>query len=154
LCAERTGEPGDRNELARSYHRLGSLLRSLGELARAAEAYGRARDIWQALAREHPGKSDHTVQLGGICNSIGLLEHLQGHYLRAIEHYRHASALLEPIHQREPDNDDCLESLASSYDNLANSHRHLGQWREAVAACQRALPLRERLIALQPGFPG
>src|SRR5262249_47390679 len=113
----------------------------------------RARSILEKIVQDHPGQSKYAVDLGGDYCDLADLIRYGGEREEGLRLFKRAIQTLEPVCQKEQENDRARRFLANSYECEGNTYRVLHRYREGIASCLRALPLREQLLAKNPRIP-
>ena len=114
---------GDRAAHRRAVNMLGAACLALGDLAPAAEAFGRALEL--------ATQDDDLLVLARATNNLGAIANLQGDRERALWHYRLALPTFQRLGQQR--------GLAASYHNIAITFRDLGELDEADENERRAM---------------
>jgi tetratricopeptide (TPR) repeat protein len=136
--------PEYRHDLAICHNNLGWVLVGRGERPRAAESYGRALELQQALAAECPAVPKFRRELARTLHNLGNLLQDQGKYAEAEAAYRPA------VEHRQRLMDDCPD-LAAYPRYLANTQLELGHVVRLQQRPAEALPWLDRALArLQP----
>jgi tetratricopeptide (TPR) repeat protein/energy-coupling factor transporter ATP-binding protein EcfA2 len=156
------GNPGRteyRQALANAYNYLGETLRPSSQMyADAAQAYGSALRLQEALTREAPADDVYKQELGRTHYNRGILyasnpapnDDTSG---QADSDFREAIRLLEPLSQKGT-NPQASQELARAYNNLAallaQGARNEKTLEEARPFYERAIRIHEALTKSEP----
>ncbi len=122
------------------YHKLGMLLGDLGRYEEAGEAFHKARDVREVLARDFPEDPDFQDQLAEIDHNIGVLHFSLGHGKDAFQAYAHARECWERLAAAHPEQIDIATCLGGVYCHLGRVEvETLGHPRTGVEWCNRAV---------------
>jgi serine/threonine protein kinase len=143
-------DPVIRRETARAYLRVGDIYKSLGELARSAEAYQRGADLQAKLTRDFPEAPEYAQELGELYHRLGLALYTLGQEQAAEKAHRRGVEVLEGLTRRFPKNAAYRCGLARQWCGLGALLLHSARWADAEAAARRALELLERLAEETP----
>ena len=140
-----------RNDLARSYRRLGDVLTNKGDLLEAYSMYQTALIINDSLAKEQ-GTSESRRQLAishtDFADNLKTLDLLDW----ALEQYQKALEIRESL-EKELGTPESRRDLSVSYINIADVNKAEKKWDDALALYQKALDIRESLEK-ELGTPG
>ena len=133
------------------YHKLGMLLGDLGRYEEAGEAFHKARDVREVLARDFPEDPDFQDQLAEIDHNIGVLHFSLGHGTEAFQAYAHARECWERLAAAHPEQIDIATRLGGVYCQLGTVEAEtLGHPQAGVEWCNRAV---EKLAAVLKRVP-
>lgn len=119
----RLGEAGDKAAQRRAVNMIGAACLALGELDDASGEFTRALEL--------ATHAEDLLVLARATNNLGAIANMQGDHERALWHYRLALPTFQRLGQRR--------GLASSYHNLAITHRDMGELEEADEHERRAI---------------
>ncbi|HLJ93941.1 MAG TPA: serine/threonine-protein kinase [Gemmataceae bacterium] len=139
--------------IARSYWRVGTIRRQLGQKAETEAAYRRSRELYQQLVNDFPHVPDYRQKLAATQNSVGDLLADMRRIDEAEQAFRDALALREQLVAEFPEERAYQLELAGSYNNLANLLRYLGQYQQAERLLEAAIKLYEQMLTELPGNP-
>jgi tetratricopeptide (TPR) repeat protein len=128
---------------AKAHDNLGNVYRLTGRAAQAEPEYRKALEIREELVHRQPGVNELAVDLGGSYCNLGILAQQAGNFAAAHDWYGKGLAVLEPAYTREPKNPYAREYLGNARMVWVQVLSQLGQHRDALAACDRALELAE-----------
>ncbi len=148
---ERAADPGVQHETGRAYHRVGEILRMLGDDDESKDAYEHAIELFTVLVRRFPESRQYARDLAETYNWLGELHRMAGQLDDAERAYRNAvdlqqplAAATEPAHSSE---------LARSLFNLGIVLTNTGRTGDADSAYERAATILEELCAKHHGEP-
>ncbi|CAF1424907.1 unnamed protein product [Adineta steineri] len=119
---------------AEGWHRLGSVLRKMGQ-------FDKAEDIYQVLLDQ----TDNDEDKAHLYRQLGLIKNAQGKYKQALSFHEKALAIRQ--HSLPPNHPD----LAESYNNIGEVHDRMGNYSEALSFYEKALEIRQQ--SLPPNHP-
>jgi tetratricopeptide (TPR) repeat protein len=152
LCAEYTGAPRHRQDLAVTYHNLGRLFGERGRRPEAEDAYRTALAIRTELGAAFPAVPGYRHELAAsYCDLGDLLGEFDARATEAA--YLKAHSLWRQLATDFPGVAEYRHDLAASYNNLGSVLRKLDRPRDARAAYRHALTPWEALAADFPGVP-
>ena len=123
----------DHPRVARIAANIGSMLQEEGKNGAAIETFQKAEAIFaRALSPDHP---DAIKLLANIAHAY----ENAGNYSAAVENYRHGLEIFEPKMPENP-------LTAVLYQGLATTYKNHGDLAEAMAAAERALAIREKVL--------
>jgi tetratricopeptide (TPR) repeat protein len=126
---------------ATAHDSLGTVYRHTGRAQKAEPEYRKALAIREELVRRQPGVDELAIDLGGSYGNLGILAQEAGKIAAARDWYRKSLAVLEPAYTRAPKNPAARDYLGNTRLVWAQVLSQLGQHRDALAACDRALEL-------------
>jgi tetratricopeptide (TPR) repeat protein len=91
--------------------------------------------------------------LGGIYCDLAELIRRGGQREQGLLWFDRACQMLEPVCNKEKDNDLARRYLANTYEGWANNLRVLHRSNKGIPPCLKALALREELVTAHPGIP-
>lgn len=161
LVATRPARPEFRAALASAYNALASAYNALGNLALAPGDWDGAirelkpaRDLLEELVRQHPSESEYQAELAGSYQRMANAYYWLGQIDDAVTASRRVRDNYERLVHDNPAVTDFLFRLALAYAYLG---KDLGQrsetMKEALATCDQAFPLFEKLLRIVPGHP-
>jgi serine/threonine protein kinase/tetratricopeptide (TPR) repeat protein len=134
---ERGDDPSVRAGLASAFLRVGKIRGEFGEHAESKKAYEMARAFFEPLVTANP---DDPQAAHGLAQALDALRRHE----EAIAIWRRLVRPGEPRFQRE---------LADAFNSLAQSTSRRGDRAKALDAHQKALAIREMLVAVDPDDP-
>jgi tetratricopeptide (TPR) repeat protein len=140
----------DRAELGMAYHNLGLVLRLLGQLSAAEDAFAKALAVRERLGQAHPDGVSQQADLADTLRYVALVHRELGRPDEAEKGYFKAQEILERLARREPQSPARQADLATNYNNLAALFMTRRQFDRALDACRKGLDLYERLTAQHP----
>ncbi len=155
LAADSTGDRSLRQELAVAYMKIADIQgrpgsANLGNTAAALEAYRRARQLWETLARESPDDDGLRVDLADLYVRISAVQRLMGNFQDALEYDRKALAVRKTLFEKEPGNLANMRGLAQTHNDLAISLWQIGDTVGTMEGRRHAIQLFEKLVAANP----
>lgn len=155
LAAESAGDRGLRQELAVAYMKIADIQgrpgsANLGNTAAALESYGRARQLWEMLAREFADDKNLRINLANIYLRISAVQRLKGSFQDALEYDRKALEIRKALFEKEPDNPGNLRGLAQTYNDLAVSLWQIGDTVGTMEGRRQAVEIYQKLVAANP----
>ncbi len=82
------------DQSGRAFRRVGDIQQRLGRFHEAEEAYGRAIEIYQRLARQTPEQVECVVELATVHNQLGNMALAADRFDEAFRHYAHSREIL------------------------------------------------------------
>ena len=142
-------DPDRQHDVAATYVRIGRLLERTGTTVEALQAFTKARDIYQALVTEAPGKVSFHLRLAECHNKRGQLLSQCGEtaaafqaYRRSIDRYRESIATFRDAHAES--------GLALALCNLGALHGECGQALQARETLLQAIAIQEQQLDGDP----
>ena len=143
LVSDNPRVPGYRTALSKARSNLGLVYQSLGQTDKAKEQY-----VLSVAAANTPD----TIAIAR--NNLGNSCYFSGQYAEAAEHFQAMADALEHVVEREPDNIDSLNTLASAYHNAAGALDHLaGQQQRVIECFRKSISLRRTLVQKSAALP-
>jgi serine/threonine protein kinase/tetratricopeptide (TPR) repeat protein len=142
LVAEAGDVPRHHQHLARSYDNLGLVLADLRKPDEAETAFRQALPHQAKLADKFPNEAKYRLELAKTRFHLGHLLRLQGPN-QALPWYDQALALLQPLHQQQPND-------AATRDLLSDTHRGRALALGALKRSTQALPDWDQAVELAP----
>ncbi len=142
-----------RVELARGLGNLGLSECRMGRLTPAQADLQKCFDLLRKLVDENPGVDEHRALFAKACASLGETRRAQGQTAEAEKELRKALAILEELNRKEPINEQRLQDLAWVLYQIATLQGEKGDAVAALATCERAHDIHERLVKNHPKQP-
>jgi serine/threonine protein kinase/tetratricopeptide (TPR) repeat protein len=130
--------------------RVGLLQSRLGATKEAIAAYGRARDLYQALAAEFPSEAGYRFNLGRARNNLAIELDSIGETDDAGKEYRAASDLWATLLAMHPGNEEYLRHHCYGLSNTALWRKRQGDLPQASTGYKEALQCLARLLKMNP----
>jgi tetratricopeptide (TPR) repeat protein len=127
---------------------LGVLLARAGRGDEAVAAYGRARDLYRALAEAQPDFAGHRHGLASSLAGLGAALAQLGRTDEAVVAYEQARDLQQGLAEAHPDVAEYQDTLAWSLSALGDLLDGAGRTNQAVTSLRRAIAVRGRIEAL------
>jgi serine/threonine protein kinase len=137
LVADYSHRPRYKKKMAGALTNQGSALASANDLAGAEVCWNHARDLLQAIARDHPTSTDHHGPLGMTLGLLGWLRTEQKKWGEARGLIEHGIEEVRLALQPSPDDPRLREELRNQYQDLAETLVHLGDHAAAVEAAAK-----------------
>ena len=150
---EISNEPAVRQEMGRSYRRLGDIHQMLGQYEQAEEAYNSAMDVFNKLVVDFPDTADYRMEMVASENALGLTLRALGRHRQAERAFSTATELLEPLADEFPTEPAYAKALAEAHNNLGLILMDTGEPEKAKQAYRQALEIREELVVQFPDLP-
>jgi tetratricopeptide (TPR) repeat protein len=141
LAAEFAGTPDYRFGVAKVQMNLGHLLQQRHRTREAAAAHQEALTVLTQLVKDYPAVPGYSVELGGTCCNLGMVEKAAGTLQGAQRWYDKAIATLEAVRARDPRDATARRFLRNTHWGRADLYNRLGRFPEAVKDWERALAL-------------
>ena len=132
---------------ARGAVRVGDILRLVGRLPDALDAYERAIDRLTPLLSRAPEGTDPTREIAYCHNFIGEVHRLRGDPAAADTAYRRALDIQQPLHDANPDHAGYREDLSRTHYNLGIVALRTGRPQDTVTEFDEATRLLDSLPA-------
>jgi serine/threonine-protein kinase len=145
-------DPKARGDLAMAYHRMAAISDRLGAHDEARNAFRRAIELREGLARDEPRDVQHRRDRADSYAKFGRSLCDTGRTTEGLGAYRRAIELWEQLTRDSP-GPDASVGLARTLYSLGFSHIHAQHRDEALKAFERALEIRERLTRDHPEVP-
>ena len=140
-----------RVSMGSQYHKLGMWLGDLGRYEKAGEAFHKARDVREVLARDFPEDPDFQDQLAEIDHNIGVLHFSLGHGTEAFQAYAHARESWERLAAAHPEQIDIATCLGGVYCHLGTVEAEtLGHPQAGMEWCNRAVEKLAEVLKCVP----
>ena len=138
-----------RRQLTENYFRMAHALEFTGDLHGALDALRKTLPITEKLAA---GKTDPelTDLFAGSHYFIAVLLSKTGDPAGALENYRQAAAIRQPVLQIQPSNINLRAHLAADYSGMAASLRSLGDPVQAIAMQTQSIEILRELSSSEP----
>jgi serine/threonine protein kinase/tetratricopeptide (TPR) repeat protein len=147
-------DPALRQETGLAYDRVAKIHQWLGQNSQAAEAYGRAQQLHEDLAREFPDDSQHKRNLASSRGNLGMLFWQQGKLAAAESVFRQVLGSYGVLAAHPHGGFEDRWHLAKTLDGLARVLEFRGKPAEAEQSFGKALALYHELVARFPGHTG
>jgi serine/threonine-protein kinase len=121
--------------------------------AEAASELQRAQRVWERLAQENPAIPGLRHDLGGIHNTIGLVQQTHGQSEQAIQSFRQALAIWDELAREYPQVPDYRSDQYVTHANMADVYRRRRELEKAIAERDTVLRLNEALMRDHPEVP-
>jgi len=136
--------------LAWSYYNIGALMNEMGKHQDMLEVYQKSLDIRQKLIDANPSIAQFQREFADSLLDIGWQFAQSGKNLEAIGYYTREEAVRRRLASVASASPGDLDSLANCQTNSADLLRKAGKRPEALAACKRALAIRDPLVKDHP----
>lgn len=150
-------DPLNQIELARSLLRIAELHFSVGVDQAAVAACEHAERLMQASLRTHGERTDTRMMLAQVQNQLGFYQLARNQIQQSRESLELAIANWQLLLAADPDDPDCLNGLARSYNSLGFLLSPEKSERALLAVSldyhQRSVDIRRKLLARQPDDP-
>jgi serine/threonine protein kinase/tetratricopeptide (TPR) repeat protein len=140
-----------------AHYQMGNLFRQMGASLQAVREFERAYEVAQRRADAEPQNAASQENLTLVLLTLGDVElDLSRNLSAASLHYREAQRILEALQQRPPEqlaNVNPLvtrQRLAEVHMRIGTTHLRLGVPAKALESYQRALELRQAILAQEP----
>ena len=151
---EQTGTEDEvRYERAKAARMSGDILRKLGEMQAAQQAYSQAMEELHWLMIDEKQSLVYPWDQASVLNGQGQLAADEGRLEVAAKDYQAAIDIYTKLHERAGTNTDAAQQRASVESNLAIVLGRMGKTTEAIAHHERLLKLREDLLTVDPQNP-
>ena len=153
LAAE---QPTDavRAVLARSYNRIGVILRVTGKPADALKAHGKVLAVIQERADANPANTEFQFLLVLTHDDSGHALRMTGKPAEALAEYCKALAIARKLADASPADARFKMYIAGSHNNIGLVLSYLGKLDEALAEQREALAIRQTLMDAHPADIG
>lgn len=154
LSKEAKGDVSLQRELAVAYLKIGDIQGkpyspNLGNTDGALESYRKSLSILENLNRLYPKDNEIKRDLALAYSSIGSLQETRKRdHLKAVQNLERARVLMEEAVAAEPENLQNRRHLSDVYKFIADLPAETTE--EKVAGHQKALKIREELLAIEP----
>lgn len=95
-------------------------------------------------------KKSDVGKLPEIYNALSSIYYSQGKYIEAVEYYKKAIEIREPIYKTSPDNINIADGLATNYGNLGLLLQQINKKEEAVEYYKKATRILEPIYKASP----
>jgi tetratricopeptide (TPR) repeat protein len=129
---------------------LGQALRELKRPAEAADAFQKARGLFEALYDQPGWALTARQRIGGCDNALGLTSSDAGDHGRAMAYFEAAHATRKRLVEESPTVHTYRAELATTCLNLALEHREHGDARRAAGLSRQACAHTEELVGRDP----
>jgi eukaryotic-like serine/threonine-protein kinase len=148
LLADKNAKEIDRRYAAAAYMTLGWEHGIMGDEEKATPSLLKARELYEALARDNPNDPEEQRGLMLISGRIGdVYEAGLNKPDKALPLYLEAVRLIEPMIAKDPQNAELLRAKAFGLTLVGEIHNDLGNANEALQNHERALAIVEQLRA-------
>ncbi len=165
LCARDPGQTGWQGDLSTSHERIGGVLLARGDLQASLAAFQASLAIRRMLCTRDPGNAGWQRELAVSHNKVGdtlreqamldqaagNAQHGQRNMEAALDSFRTALAISEPLVVRDPDNAEWQRDLSVSHNKVGEILQLQGKAATALESFRTALGIAERLAARDPG---
>jgi non-specific serine/threonine protein kinase/serine/threonine-protein kinase len=135
----------------RAREALADAHRTFANTSDSAEAFGRSREIYEALLLEKPDEPRVLQKLSQIHKYAANLHYRKGEHRAGLDLIVKARAIDEKLLAANPEDPEAQTDLAFALGQLSWGHSHLGDLVGALAAREQSLALREKVLARNPG---
>ncbi len=142
--------PDHRDNLARSYDRLGVAQGETGDHQGAAESFRRAIAIYTELSSARPKAPEYLHGLAACYTNLGLVQNQAGDRREAAESYERAIRIGTDLLAARADDPECLNLLARSYHRHGVVQNELGNPRGAEVSARKAVAIATKLTDSDP----
>ena len=132
--------------VARTQNNLGILYKDKNDFASALNAYQRALDIYEQLAKTNP--ATYEPRVASTQNNLGILYQAKNDFASALNAYQRALDIRERLAKTNPATYE--PDVAMTQNNLGNLYQAKNDFEPALKAYQRALDIYERLAKTNP----
>jgi tetratricopeptide (TPR) repeat protein len=143
-------DPTVRVDLALAYDRVGAITSEIGSKEQSQDAYRRAVEIYQKLARDNPHVNQYQDGLATTHNHLGRMECASGSWADAERSYRSAIEIREQLDHDNPTASEFRASLGTAYHDLGLLQGATRRQADAEGSYQRAIEILERLASDNP----
>jgi tetratricopeptide (TPR) repeat protein len=151
LLADKNAKEIDRRYAAAAYMTLGWEQGIMGDEERANPPLLKARELYEALARDNPNDPEEQRGLMLISARIGDVYMAGLHQpAKALPLYEDAIRLIEPMLAKDPQNAELQRAKAFGLTTIGEALNDLGKAKEALPNHERALAIVEQLRAADP----
>jgi len=141
-----------RPELAAAHTCLAQITAEIDAPEHAVVLFQQAASLWENLIAREPENVNYQEKLGRTLNNLGeCLVRLKGRNDEALDAFRHAHGLLEPLVTNESASASLRHDLGLILQNIAQLLFDKGQFQQATATTGRVLAIESQLIAENPG---
>jgi serine/threonine-protein kinase len=150
-----SGDPEVRHEAGRAALRVGDIRQRLGQVREAEAAYGRALQILEPLAAQHPGRPDFRRTLAVAYHNRGrYVDFPIGRRAEAEARLKQALAIAEDLAARYPGVAEYRNDLALDLHDLGTFvYLPTGRFADFEAVLKRSLAITEALATAYPDVP-
>jgi non-specific serine/threonine protein kinase/serine/threonine-protein kinase len=132
---------------------LADASRTLANSSDSVEAYGRSREIYQALLLEKPGEPRILQNLSQTLKYLAGIHYRKGEYKPGLELIREARAIDEKLLAENPENPEAQIDLSFSLNQLSWGYKESGDIASALAATEESLAMARKNVARDPANP-
>jgi eukaryotic-like serine/threonine-protein kinase len=150
---EKTADPQVRRETAQAYRRMADVLRLLGQLGPALDAYDRAVVLLTRLLEEFPNDPAYRQQLAYCHNMRGESLRIAGQLAEADIAYQQAQSILDKLANELPNSVSIQQELARTRYNRGILLRQTGKLGESENQFQQAVKLLSNPVQPSPRDP-
>ncbi len=147
------GQPRFQKELGETYNGRGSVSLTSGKFGESLQDYQHALTIRELLVRLQPDDAGALYDLSQTLNNIGVLLDRNGRLTESLALYYRAAEYGGEAFTRAPHTIGYGTSLALYHSNAGITERRLGHADAAVAAYERGLEVRRKLVRDNPAVP-
>lgn len=143
--------PTQRDDLARTYLRMSSILRAVGDFPGALEYDRKALAIRLALLEADPENIDMRRSLAATYTSLSGSFSLMAQWDGVLENRKKAFDAYQQIARRDPDNESDQRSLALAHYRMSSILLFQKNYKDGLEHSRRALEIDEALLRKHPG---
>jgi tetratricopeptide (TPR) repeat protein len=154
MLPEEGNDPRVRREAAQLFGHVGGIQHSLGQVGKAAEAYGRRASLLASLLEEEPASKALRIELADSHRWRGNALRDLGKTREAREAYDQAAVLHEGLLRESPDEARYQVALANTLLNTASLLSRRDQAEELEPLYRRVLELDRAAVRAAPDDPG
>jgi non-specific serine/threonine protein kinase/serine/threonine-protein kinase len=136
---------------ARAREDLADAHRTLGNCSDSASAYGRSRELYEALLRETPDEPRLLGNLSQVYKYMAGLHYRKSEHRAGLDLILKARAIDEKRLGANPEDPRAQDELSFSLNQLSWGYAHVGDLKGALAAIEESLAMLERNRARDPG---
>lgn len=152
LLEQSPNDPRLLEQLAGSYHSLGNMQSSVGDLAKALASRQTSHELRERIAREHPDRPKAQSLLAVSLMALGGVHNAAGRASEAEPLLREAQRKLEKCISADPLDRDSRGLLSGVLQTLSNVAIDRGEPADAVEMCAQARGILAALIEQTPGM--
>ena len=150
LCEKTPSNVEWQCDLVVSYHVIGSVLRSQGNLTAAMNTYRAGMEIIERMSTDFPWEVRWQRAISLSQRRLGDLFRAHGDLHGAMDAYRASLVISKRLVAVAPENADWQDDLAESLDSIGDILIAQGNLNAALDAFRTSLEIRERLFAADP----
>jgi len=145
------GSTAQRDDLARTYLRISSVLKAAGDFPGSLEYDRKALAIRQALLELEPANVERRRSLAATFTALSGSFSLMGEWQGVLENRQRAHAIYEDVLRREPENESDQRNLALSNYRMSSILFFQKKMDQGLVHARRALEIDEELLRRHPG---